>query len=257
MRYPSDADRLDHALGLYIADRIRAGEARFGFDLSVFGLPEVVGTAAEDIGVSRTGWPWAWALVEHVIHKLGTFLGTKHDPSAERAPGSEDWLQRARRAGPDAPIGAADAAEFRQWLLREKYERRVKRPGVTRNIHEYFQLRNKTFKQDWELGKITMDGIAVLLDARDDRSHLIPKDVLSNCGSLLNPTGGRHQMLGWGSPIQTSVEEHQDDILLLQLMSDYGMLAMWADVGGLQFWISGEDLAARRFDRVTFTLEGG
>jgi uncharacterized protein YwqG len=42
----------------------------------------------------------------------------------------------------------------------------------------------------------------------------------------------------------------------MQLDTDYGMDWMWGDCGVLQYWITPEDLAERRFDRVHATLEG-
>ncbi len=253
VRYPRQDDCLENALYNYISEKLGDREDRFGCDISALGLPEIIGSFPTDVGTSETGWPWAWALAEFVIHKQRTYLRSK-----DLLPGWDGWLERAERAGPDTPMDPVDAAEFRRWLLREKYGRYMSGPGPARSLAEVFQLHTRSLKQDWELAKITMDGIAVLVDARHDRSRLIPRDVLAKCRSLLNPNFGRHQMLGESSPMQCSVfeHEHRDDVLLLQLTTDYGMLAMWAETGVLQFWISKEDLAARQFDRVMFTLEG-
>jgi Domain of unknown function (DUF1963) len=66
----------------------------------------------------------------------------------------------------------------------------------------------------------------------------------------------RHQMLGAATAVQNAAEQHEDDVLLLQLDSDLGANWLWGDVGTLQFWIRPEDLASRRFDRVVMTMEG-
>jgi len=42
----------------------------------------------------------------------------------------------------------------------------------------------------------------------------------------------------------------------MQFDTDYGMDWMWGDCGVLQYWITPQDLKARRFDRVIVTLEG-
>ena len=42
----------------------------------------------------------------------------------------------------------------------------------------------------------------------------------------------------------------------MQFDSDNGFGWMFGDCGVAQFWITPEDLAARRFDRVTATVEG-
>lgn len=65
-----------------------------------------------------------------------------------------------------------------------------------------------------------------------------------------------HQMFGWGSEIQDVVFRRQDDVLLLQLDTDYGIRWMLGDCGVIQFWINPDDLANGRFDRVVTTFAG-
>jgi hypothetical protein len=65
-----------------------------------------------------------------------------------------------------------------------------------------------------------------------------------------------HQMLGWGAEVQDVVSRRKDDVLLLQLDSDYGIRWMWGDLGVIQFWITPDDLANHRFDRVVTTFAG-
>ena len=64
-----------------------------------------------------------------------------------------------------------------------------------------------------------------------------------------------HQMFGLGAMVQTAVEEHANDHLLLQIQSDPMMGWIWGDVGVLQFWISTDDLAAGRWDCVELTID--
>lgn len=65
----------------------------------------------------------------------------------------------------------------------------------------------------------------------------------------------RDQMLGYGYSEQDAPNDHRDDVLLLQLGG--GADRFWNENGAemLHLWISPRDLAARRFDRVTPTLE--
>jgi len=67
---------------------------------------------------------------------------------------------------------------------------------------------------------------------------------------------GQHQMLGFPRASQ-EIGEREGEVLLLQLFSDVGVEFMFCDVGEIQFWISAEDLAARRFDRVRANTQGG
>jgi hypothetical protein len=66
-----------------------------------------------------------------------------------------------------------------------------------------------------------------------------------------------HQMLGYGTEVQGQAAERQEShILLMQFDTDESMGWMFGDMGNAQFWITPDDLAARRFDRVTVTVEG-
>jgi len=65
-----------------------------------------------------------------------------------------------------------------------------------------------------------------------------------------------HQMLGNAPSAQEARNVERDEVLLLQLGSDYGVNFMFCDVGQVQFWIDRRDLAARRFDRIFATTAG-
>lgn len=69
-------------------------------------------------------------------------------------------------------------------------------------------------------------------------------------------TNDLHQMFGQGTEIQTAVQEHAFDHLLLQLQSDQAMNWMWGDVGVMQFWISPKALRDQQWDQVEVTMEG-
>ncbi|TCR69249.1 DUF1963 domain-containing protein [Rhizobium sp. BK376] len=74
-----------------------------------------------------------------------------------------------------------------------------------------------------------------------------------------------HQMLGNVSGIQETHQLYQpggrgdtasnEDVCLLRLASDPGIELMFGDLGVANFWIEGEDLRSRRFDRCFAQIE--
>ena len=71
-----------------------------------------------------------------------------------------------------------------------------------------------------------------------------------------NPDGGSHRMFGHPENIQDEMRASDSEwVMLLQLASDDTIDLMWGDSGMLYFWITKSDLAARRFNRVTMTLQ--
>lgn len=86
---------------------------------------------------------------------------------------------------------------------------------------------------------------------------ILPDRVFAaHATSLLpSPRHAQHLMLG---PAQTKTNSTaMSGIRLLCLDSDYGPGMMYCDGGVLEYWISPEDLAARRFDRVRAETAGG
>ena len=69
--------------------------------------------------------------------------------------------------------------------------------------------------------------------------------------------GEFHQMLGRAGSSQTARSVETDDVMLLQLISDQGVGFMFGDYGEVEFWISKDDLASRRFGRAWATNRGG
>ena len=68
-------------------------------------------------------------------------------------------------------------------------------------------------------------------------------------------SGAEHLMLG---PTQFKTNPTGDQgIRLLLLSSDPGLDFMFCDVGVVEFWISEEDLTARRFERAWANTAGG
>jgi hypothetical protein len=68
------------------------------------------------------------------------------------------------------------------------------------------------------------------------------------------PSQGRwHQMFGAARDGQAQTGVHAHDHMLLQLHAD--ALVGWGDMGVIRFWISTDDLAARRWDAVAVTRQ--
>lgn len=65
-----------------------------------------------------------------------------------------------------------------------------------------------------------------------------------------------HQMFGHFPSSQEPQKIDDPHVGLLHLMSDRELEWMFGDAGELQFWISPDDLAARRFDRAWATVQG-
>ena len=67
---------------------------------------------------------------------------------------------------------------------------------------------------------------------------------------------GKHQMLGEGEVVQVAADEMKDRyLLLLQLGPDPALNWTIGEMGPLQYWITPEDLAAKRFENSLLTIE--
>jgi hypothetical protein len=65
-----------------------------------------------------------------------------------------------------------------------------------------------------------------------------------------------HQMLGKGEVVQVAADEMKDRyLLLLQLGPDMALNWTVGEMGPLQYWITPEDLAAKRFQNAILTIE--
>jgi len=63
-------------------------------------------------------------------------------------------------------------------------------------------------------------------------------------------------MLGEGEVVQVAADEMKDRyLLLLQLGPDPALNWTVGEMGPLQYWITPEDLAAKRFENTVLTIE--
>jgi hypothetical protein len=85
-------------------------------------------------------------------------------------------------------------------------------------------------------------------------ASVIPADVVA---ALAPRHGSReHQMLGEGIVVQVAADEMKERyLLLLQLGRDPALNWTIGEMGPLQYWITPEDLAAKRFENTVLTIE--
>lgn len=182
------------------------------------------------------------------------------DPAAVRAAyedattESHAWIARSRSAGLMSPVPEADRTAFWSWL--EEMNAASVDIGDSRSA--------------WTLNRLIWEAVRtsahICLSASEAASSLVPMEIMGELRmehSVLVAgkwyrRAGRHQMFGAGRNVQGAARYalEVDDILLLQLDTDWAMQWMLGDCGVLQYWISLPDLRAQRFDRVRVTLEG-
>lgn len=87
-----------------------------------------------------------------------------------------------------------------------------------------------------------------------DGAALVPPDVVAALAH--RHTARKHQMLGEGEVVQVAADEMKDRyVLLLQLGPDTALAWTRGEMGPLQYWITPEDLAAKRFENTVLTIE--
>lgn len=186
-------------------------------------------------------WPYAWLFVDLVVGLIGD------------RPGARDWLDEASKNNAFARLPRGQHQQFRSWCEGQ----------VCHQPNFRWEL-NRT------IGTSIQHGHVWLMTAGPDSYRLLPKHVIDVMQGYHAPLEWsseadgnhfqltRHQMLGHPPAIQDeTILRAEQQILLLQLDSDYGMEWIWGDVGHLQFWVLPEDLAAKNFDNVEVTLSGG
>lgn len=210
-------------------------------------------------------FPQAWIFCDRIARAIATQIEQELNPPYRRKPappaetlvGLADlqdaavaWSRRAAAAGLDAPVDAASARDFAEWLMATANDPR----------HE---LRHVLTGRG-----VVVSGMASAINYCGDHPAVCPlippeyfdeqsyQHSLARIDSVMGFVIEQHQMLGFPLASQ-HIEEHEGEVLLLQLFSDYGVEFMFCDVGEIHFWISDEDLAARRFDRVRANTQGG
>jgi hypothetical protein len=183
------------------------------------------------------------------------------DPAAVRA-AYEDamaranaWIERSRSAGLTSPVPEEDRTAFWSWLdgMNAAAVDPITDSRCARTLNQLI----------WEAVRTSAH---ICLSASEAASSLVPAEMMGELRmehSVLVAgkwprRAGRHQILGAGRDVQGAARTalEVDDILLLQLDTDWAMPWMLGDCGVLQYWMSLKDLRAQRFDKVRVTLEG-
>ena len=91
-----------------------------------------------------------------------------------------------------------------------------------------------------------------LTDA-DGAAHISPEAIAA---LARRHAARKHRMLGLGEVVQVAADEMKDRyLLLLQLGPDNALNWTIGEMGPLQYWITPEDLATRRFENTVLTIE--
>jgi uncharacterized protein YwqG len=83
---------------------------------------------------------------------------------------------------------------------------------------------------------------------------LVPSDVVAALAH--RHVARKHQMFGEGEVVQVAADEMKDRyLLLLQLGPDPVLDWTVGEMGPLQYWITPEDAAEKRFENTVLTIE--
>lgn len=208
-------------------------------------------------------FPQAWVLIDRTARWLANwskrtrFEDSKYfdDEELQRIyQAAMEWVQVASERDLGDVVASEERAVFAKWLL-------------TLNDASSIHIQNR-------ISEALQDAIesAIIYAARSSQlaaslppryysafEHRHAPVSLSSHGSL---EGWRmepryHQMLGNAGSVQSAQPAERDEVLLLQLASDYGVDFMFCDCGEATFWIDKKDLVAKRFDRVRASTCGG
>ena len=193
--------------------------------------------------------------------------GSRWDPPSEAArpayamarDEAAAWAAEARAHDPWDPPSPEDRRRFRHWIseLHGRYYSPAEySPETQKDVVLLVHAAGMLEAMNEALDELMVLDRARLRAAMPDAERLVAwrhAVVVDEYGTMKVVA---HQMLGWGREVQDVVHRHQDDVLLLQLDTDYGIRWMWGDCGVTQFWINSDDLAARRFDRAMTTFAG-
>lgn len=141
--------------------------------------------------------------------------------------------------------------EEKQKIMEFLEELRVNGMPSSKERH-YLHHQLPMILKDW-LSFAAVHGAETGLTDPDGAAH-INADVVR---ALAQRHGARkHQMLGEGEVVQVAADEMKDRyILLLQLGPDQALNWLIGEMGPLQYWITPEDLAAKRFENTILTIE--
>ena len=116
----------------------------------------------------------------------------------------------------------------------------------------YLHLRTPLVLNQWLATAAIHGAEGALTDP--EGAALVPRDVVAALAH--RHTARKHQMLGEGEVVQVAADEMKHRyVLLLQLGQDTALDWTVGEMGPLQYWITPEDLAAKRFENTVLTIE--
>jgi hypothetical protein len=145
----------------------------------------------------------------------------------------------------------APPAEVKERILELLQDLRVNGMPSSKK-RDYHHLRLPLVMNQWLATAAIYGAEAGLTDPVG--AALIPPEVVA---ALAHRHAARkHQMLGQGEVVQVAADEMRDRyLLLLQLGPDSALNWTVGEMGPLQYWITPEDLAAKRFENTVLTIE--
>jgi uncharacterized protein YwqG len=272
------AARSDEGHAFKVADKIRAEklDAFYGPAVPLDPMLSAYHAPKDALWTPYPGFPANWRTAriirkfveayhreetEDVANRLKT-LGnvTEDDPEAQRLKTLQRELSKmSMRIGnaffPTINAGLkeyhAPSLEVKQQIMTFLEDLRVNGMPSSKE-RRYGHLRVPAVINQWL-------EIAAIHGAEDGLTHpegaaLIAPEVIA---ALAHRHGSRkHQMLGEGEVVQVAADEMKDRyLLLLQLGPDAALDWTVGEMGPLQYWITPEDLAAKRFENTILTIE--
>jgi uncharacterized protein YwqG len=278
---PTDAEvaaRGDEGHPFKVAEKIRAERLEAFFGPSIDPNPSFsVDQAPKDaVWMPHAGFPINWKTarilrrfveayhreeIEDVTNRLKASGGTaQDDPETRRLQTLQQELSRyqsklstaffptvsARAKDYDAP-----PHEVKQQILAFLEDLRINGLPSAKE-RPYLHLRLPLVLNQWLATAAIHGAEGALTDPNGAR--LVPPDVVAALAH--RHTARKHQMLGAGEVVQVAADEMKERyVLLLQLGPDPALDWTVGEMGPLQYWITPEDLAARRFDHTVLTIE--
>ena len=276
---PSDAEvdaRTDEGHPHEVAQRIRADklDSFFGPPVAYDPLLSVQSAPKDRLWIPYEGFPANWQTARLIRRFIESYLREEMTDVDERLEALGDVTDddeealRLKKLKTDLSVFSvkmgnalfidgrlkdfdAPSEEEKQKILEFLEELRVNgMPSSKERHYGHYQL--PMALNDWLAYAAVHGAEAGLTDP--EAATLIPPEVVS---VLAHRHAGRnHQMLGLGEVIQVAADEMKDRyLLLLQLAPDAALNWTIGEMGPLQYWITPEDLAARRFENTILTIE--
>ena len=231
--------------------------------------------SADILWMPDVQWPYAWVFVRILAREIARQceVHRKRATSPRITRGDADlatlwasldnlhadassWWERSGRWGLVNGVPDDERARFRDWI----------RSIIAAPVESKFV--GRVFSASWmsmQIAKELSNGTNMILGYASRPDALLPADLIAWARGWHVPvqTQGertevmRHQILGPPVSVQTApARMEQTHVMLAQFASDPGMFWTFGDMGVLQFWITPENLAARRFDLAVMTMEG-